>query len=151
MGLLNPSDWQAQWIGFDTTAENDSASARMKSLLNLEGSKWVWGAGAKPGNQAAGKMFFRKVIQLPPDRPVKQASFLLTADDSFRLFINGHQAGQGTTWKTLANPEVTGRLQPGANAIGIEVDQRRRQSQPGGPDRPTRDCLRQRRTDDRAH
>lgn len=119
--LLRPSDWQARWIGFDAGAEGDLSGARVKKLLDLEGCKWIWGHGAEAGNQPAGKMFFRKVIQLPSDRAVKQATFLLTADDGFRLFINGHLAGQGSTWQSLASPEITGRLQPGANAIGIEV------------------------------
>jgi alpha-L-rhamnosidase len=121
MGLLKASDWQARWIGFDASADEGASQAQMSKLLDLEGSKWVWGHGAQPGNQPAGKMFFRKVVQLPSGRTLKQATFLLTADDSFRLFINGHLAGQGSTWKSLANPEITGRLQPGANAVGIEV------------------------------
>jgi alpha-L-rhamnosidase len=122
MGLLKPSDWMARWIGYDTASEkNDAAFTAMQKLLQIEGQSWVWVNGAKPGNQPAGNAYFRKVIQLPADRVVKQAIFLLTADDGFQLFINGHPAGQGATWRSLVSVEVTGRLQAGANALGIEV------------------------------
>jgi alpha-L-rhamnosidase len=122
MGLLKPSDWQAKWIGFEALPNaEDAAAAAAKKLLQLDGQSWVWSDGAKSGSQPAGKAYFRKVIQLPADRAVKGAVCLLTADDGFQLFVNGHPAGQGSTWKTLVNVEVTGRLQPGANALGIEA------------------------------
>lgn len=122
MGLLKASDWKARWIGYEAPPEaGDAASAAMKGLLRVDGQSWVWGSGARAGNQPAGKMHFRKVIQLPADRAVKEAFFLLTADDGFQLFINGHPSGQGATWKTLIRVEVTGRLQPGANALGIQA------------------------------
>ena len=73
----------------------------MKTLLRLDDAQWVWANGANAGNQPAGKAIFRKVFQIPADRAVKQATFLLTADDGFQLFINGHPAGQGSSWKTL--------------------------------------------------
>ncbi|MBN2508291.1 MAG: family 78 glycoside hydrolase catalytic domain [Verrucomicrobia bacterium] len=122
MGLLRPADWQASWIGFKPAAETEDAAGQiMRRLLRLSDHHWVWVSGSKAGNQPAGKAHFRKVVQLPPDRKVDQASVLLTADDGFVLYVNGHPAGQGSTWKTLANVEITGRLRPGANAIGIEA------------------------------
>ena len=122
VGLLKASDWQAKWIGYEAPPEQENAaSAAMARLLRLEEQHWVWANGAKSGNQPVGKAYFRKVIQIPADRALQQAIFLLAADDGFQLFINGHPSGQGNTWRTLSNPEITGRLQPGANAIGIEV------------------------------
>lgn len=129
IGLLKPSDWTARWIGYDAAGSEDPAQAHLKQMLRLEQSKWIWGGGAQAGDQAPGKMFFRKVITLPTDRQVKQATFLVAADDAFRLFINGHLAGQGSTWKAAESPDVTGRLQPGANALGVEVT--------NGGDRPS--------------
>ncbi|HYG34743.1 MAG TPA: alpha-L-rhamnosidase N-terminal domain-containing protein, partial [Clostridia bacterium] len=121
-GLLKPSDWQAKWIGYDASSgTEDATSAAFKKQLKLDESKWVWVGGAKAGDQPAGKAYFRKVIQIPAGRTLKQATFLLAADDAFQLFINGHSSGQGNSWKNASSPDVTGRLQPGANAIGIEV------------------------------
>jgi alpha-L-rhamnosidase len=130
MGLLEPKDWQARWIGHEATSSSeDTAAAAMKKLLNLESSRWIWTAGARAGDQAPGKAYFRKVIQIPTGRSLKQATFLLAADDGFQLFVNGHPSGQGSTWQKAAFLDVTGRLQPGANALGIEVT--------NGGERPT--------------
>lgn len=133
LGLLRPSDWQAKWIGYEAAPEPaDAASTALKPLLRLDNEKWLWANGAVPGNQPLGKVYFRKVIQIPSDRAVKQATFLLAADDGFRLFINGHLAGQGTTWQQVSSPDVTGRLQPGANALGIEATNAGDQPSPAG-------------------
>jgi alpha-L-rhamnosidase len=133
MGLLKPSDWQAKWIGYEAAAgQEDATSAAMKRLLRLDDHKWVWANGAVAGNQPAGKVYFRKVIQIPADRPVKQASFVLAADDGFQLFVNGHPAGQGSSWQTVASLDVGGRLQPGANALGIEATNGGQNPSPAG-------------------
>ena len=120
MGLLHPTDWQAKWIGYQAPPGPEGA-AELKKWLNVEGNSWVWANESKAGNQPAGKVYFRKVIELPADRALRQATFLLAADDAFRLFVNGHSAGDGTTWKTLASLEVTGRLKPGPNTLAIEA------------------------------
>jgi len=120
MGLLRASDWQAKWIGYQAPAPG-AAAADLKPWLSLDGCSWVWANEAKAGDQPAGKAYLRKVIEIPAGRTLRQAAFLLTADDEFRLFVNGHSAGEGTTWRTVFNLEVTGRMQPGANVLAIEA------------------------------
>ncbi len=133
MGLLEASDWKAKWIRYDAPQETEEAAAPIpQRLLKLDGQSWVWAGAAKPGSQPPGKTYFRKVIEIPADRPVRQAVFLLTADDGFQLFINGHPAGQGSTWQRLVNVEVTGRMQPGANALGFEVTNAGESPSPAG-------------------
>jgi alpha-L-rhamnosidase len=133
MGLLRPSDWHAQWIGYDAgTGQAETASSVLKKVLRLENHKWVWVHGSKAGSQPPGKVYFRKLIQLPDGRPLKQATFVLAADDSFRLFINGHSSGEGVGWQKVFSPEVAGRLQPGVNAVGIEVTNSGDQPSPAG-------------------
>ncbi len=122
VGLLKPSDWKAQWITYEPAGSvEDATSAAFQKLLRLEGQKWFWASGAKPGNQAPGKVCFRRIVEVPAGRTLSKAVFLMTADDGFQLFVNGHLAGQGSSWKTLVSTEVGGRLQTGANAIGIEA------------------------------
>ena len=124
VGLLNPSDWKARWIGFDTAAAS-------KQFLNLDGCDWVWANGANPGDQPPGKVYFRKVIELPANQPIQRATFLLTADDRFQLFINGHPAGNGSR-KEVANTDVTSLLQPGSNLIAIEATNDGKNPNPAG-------------------
>lgn len=122
MGLLKPADWQAKWIGFDGDPDAEDPRARqLKELIRLKNSPWIWTGGAKAGDQPAGPAYFRKSIELPAGRKIAQAVFIIAADDSFTLNINGHDAGQGSNWKTPKAVEVTGRLQPGKNALAIQV------------------------------
>jgi alpha-L-rhamnosidase len=122
MGLLKPKDWQARWIGFDAAPDSGDAQAKLlQSLLTFRDTCWIWTGGAKAGNQPAGDAFFRKVIDIPAGRKVTQATFLIVADDAFTLYINGHDSGNGNSWKSPAGLDVTGRLQPGKNALGVRV------------------------------
>jgi alpha-L-rhamnosidase len=122
MGLLKPSDWQAQWIGFEGgKQESDPMAKKREEWLNLNGCQWVWAADSKAGNQPAGDAFFRKVIDLPSDKKVTHATFIVVADDGFILYINGHDSGNGSSWKTPSIIDVTGRLQKGKNALGIKA------------------------------
>ncbi len=133
MGLLSPSDWRAKWIGFEPAAnQEDALNAAMKKLLRLDQNSWVWLNGTQAGEQPPGKAFFRKLIQLPADRALRQATFLLAADDSFSLWINGHSSGQGSGWQKAVAVDITGRLQPGSNALGVEVTNAGEKATPAG-------------------
>lgn len=133
MGLLQPEDWQAAWIGFDGgPASQDSQQTLLHSLLNFRDRSWIWTGGARAGNQPAGPAYFRKVFELPADRQLRQATFLIAADDGFTLYVNGHDSGNGSNWKSPAALDVTGRLQPGRNALGIQVNNGGTQPSPAG-------------------
>ncbi|NLF73349.1 MAG: family 78 glycoside hydrolase catalytic domain [Candidatus Anammoximicrobium sp.] len=122
MGLLQPEDWQAQWIGLDGGAESEDPQAKaLRELLTFRDNSWFWTSGAKAGNQPAGPAYFRTVIEIPAGRKVAQAAFLIAADDAFTLYVNGHDSGNGHNWKNPSALDVTGRLQPGRNALGIRV------------------------------
>ena len=41
MGLLNPSDWTAQWIGYDAAYDLTPQQAADNALLNTSGLSWV--------------------------------------------------------------------------------------------------------------
>ncbi len=124
MGLLNPSDWKAKWIGFNTGSVS-------KKILNLDGCDWIWANGSKPGDQQPGKVYFRKTVELPASQPIERAIFLLTADDTFQLFINGHPAGKGSR-RGVASEDVVSMLKPGANLIAVEASNHGDNPNPAG-------------------
>ncbi|MBC8094787.1 MAG: hypothetical protein H7Y43_03135 [Akkermansiaceae bacterium] len=50
---------------------------------------------------------------------VKQAKIRITADNGYRLFLDGRELGQGTEWRALTDYDVTQLLAPGAHTLGV--------------------------------
>mgnify|MGYP001028613655 CR=1 FL=1 len=66
-----------------------------------------------------GKRYFRKQFKLSK-KQIKQASVLISVDDSYKLFINGNKVGEGNNWTEVGNFDVTSLLVKGDNIIAIE-------------------------------
>ncbi|HEU5069822.1 MAG TPA: family 78 glycoside hydrolase catalytic domain [Verrucomicrobiae bacterium] len=121
MGLLQPSDWHAQWIGFKPGHDAaDALAETLKPLTRLDENHWVWLAGAVSGDQSAGAVYFRKEIQIPAGRAIRAAEFVLTADDTLQLYVNGAAVGlEHHNWKQLAVRDLKPALHAGANVLAI--------------------------------
>jgi len=124
VGLLDSTDWRARWIGFASDEESaDPLEAQLNQLLTLEDCSWIWTHGAVAGDQAAGKAYFRKRIEIPATPSVRRAVFLLTVDDDLQLFVNGQPAGGAhRNRKRLAVRTLDAELKPGANLLAIEAN-----------------------------
>jgi alpha-L-rhamnosidase len=113
MGLLNPSDWQAQWVGFDPT----EAAQTIPSVLSQ--AKWIWtDANAAQGTQP-GSRYFRRSFEIPSNWEIKSAVAYITADDTFTLYVNGEPVKNGTTHTILNQVSLTETLQPGSNVLAV--------------------------------
>ena len=66
-----------------------------------------------------GKRYFRKAFKLSEGN-LKQASVLISVDDSYKLFINGKHVGAGNNWMNVGKYNVTNILNKGYNIIAIE-------------------------------
>ncbi|MDQ3814731.1 MAG: glycoside hydrolase family 78 protein [Armatimonadota bacterium] len=124
MGLMNPAEeWKAQWIGLEALPDAPAGAA------NLNGLSWVWFPEGNPTQNApAGVRYFRKRIDLPSERKVKAARFILTADDRWTLFVNGQEVGKTKNpgdeyaWKQPATIDVKERLVAGANVLAVAAE-----------------------------
>lgn len=122
MGLLQPGDWLAKWVGLAATNSGGTKSL-LNRLLVLEGCSWVWANGAVPGDQPKGRVSFRKRIEIPAGAVVSEAKFLLAADDVLQLFVNGQSVGgKHRTWKQPATRDLVNALKSGTNLLAIEAD-----------------------------
>jgi alpha-L-rhamnosidase len=111
MGLLEASDWTAQWIGLDEKAVEP---------LALKPAQWIWFPGGNPAVGApVGTNYFRRTITLPDDRPVAKALCRVTADDMFVLFVNGNEVGAGKNWRQAAEIDFAKHLRPGTNTLAV--------------------------------
>ena len=119
MGLLNPEDYQGQWIGFDTRLG--------KPELTLDGCHWMWCADAD--EQVPNQGFFRRELTVDSDAEVESAWFLLTADNALQLYVNGRFVGRGSgAWKAVQYINLAPYLQEGANVLAIHAVRRRADS-----------------------
>ncbi|MGX7674063.1 family 78 glycoside hydrolase catalytic domain [Plantactinospora sp. DSM 117369] len=82
MGLLDESDWKAEWIGMP------------EGPNNLAGAWWIWNPEGDPATSVpAGARYFRRTLDLPA-QPVERAVMVVAADDAFVLYVNGAEAAR---------------------------------------------------------
>ncbi|MEA2710110.1 MAG: alpha-L-rhamnosidase, partial [Phycisphaerales bacterium] len=123
-GLLKESDWKAKWIGYDQPGGGPATTAATQKAdpLTLEKLKWVWtDEGDATKKVPKGTRYFAKRIAIPADKKIRKATFILTADDNFQLFINGKKAGNGQGHTRAFENDVTAHIKPGDTFLGIEA------------------------------
>jgi alpha-L-rhamnosidase len=121
MGLLQPTDWHAQWIGNDDAYQTTAEVTADNKLLALKGLKWV----QMPTN--IGKIsvdtYLRREVDLPEGRTLKRAIWVLYAFNECRATVNGGAVGSAAHWEATARLDVTQALKPGRNSLGLVVSQ----------------------------
>jgi alpha-L-rhamnosidase len=109
MGLLQPQDWKARWIGLDG----------VNATNYLTNASWIWFPGGEPAKAApAGTNYFRRTFVLPETR-IKRARFQLTGDNEAKGFINGRDIGSRNNPRVVRDQDITYRLEPGTNLITL--------------------------------
>jgi alpha-L-rhamnosidase len=115
MGLLKPEDWKGKWIGRDEKTYYKDPHSPFQWLRNAQ---WIWFDEGEPARQApAETRRFRATVTLPQDRALKTATFVLGADNSFELTVNGNAAGRGNNPSLPMVLDVAPWLRPGPNEI----------------------------------
>jgi alpha-L-rhamnosidase len=123
MGILDPSAWQAKWLGYTKMPPADPAT--VLPTLTLHGSTWIWLHENDPRKNApAGTRYFRKTLTLPDK--CCWAGIVLSVDDQFVLFVNGRQVGKSNgqegAWRTPQRYEFGRLLTSGRNVIAVEAE-----------------------------
>jgi hypothetical protein len=81
-------------------------------------ARWVWGDSASAGAPPAGDtVTLRKILKL--DAAPVSASAVVTADNSFTLYVNGRQVSSGEDWNRLESVPLHNTLKEGTNVIVI--------------------------------
>jgi hypothetical protein len=97
-------------------------SAGMESSNRLSRAKWIWHSEGKPAASApVGKRYFRRLVTLEANARVESARVLMTADNSFELFVNGRHVGSGDNFHETSELDVAPYLQPGTNVLAVEA------------------------------
>jgi len=87
----------------------------------LERAKWIWHKEGNPVVAApVGERFFRRAFQVPPNKQISSAEIILTADNSFELWVNAQSVGSGGDFKQSYRFDLKALLKPGPNLICVK-------------------------------
>jgi hypothetical protein len=90
---------------------------------SLRGAHWIWKTHRTVMAQNTspyGPVLFVRRIDVPRTATAVHGRIRITADNSFRLFVNGTAIGSGNDWTVIRTFQV-GSLHPGANWIVVKV------------------------------
>jgi alpha-L-rhamnosidase len=121
MGLLQPADVKAKWIGLDGPMTYPGTPADAPPIT-FDGCAWVWAAepGVKPRENAPpGTRFFRGRVTIPQGKVIRQAIFVISADDRCELFVNKKSAGVCANWNLPQAIDITQHLVAGKNCLTV--------------------------------
>lgn len=112
VGLVQPSDWVAEWIGFDEPRK------QAQGRDPLEGSKWIW------GKKGVKTLTTRRTLTLA-DAP-KSATLHITVDDHFQARVNGATVGASDraidSWRKPKSFPIASAFKKGQNVIEIDAE-----------------------------
>lgn len=81
---------------------------------------WIWPRARAKENE---KAFFRREFEVPGE--LKHADLTVTADNYYRVWVNGKEVGEGGDWSVAATYQVKQWLKPGeANVVAVEAENR---------------------------
>jgi len=85
-------------------------------------AKWIWHAEAKSANSPPPTTrFFRRVVTIAESKRIRSARVEITADNDFRLWINGRMVAQGSNFHQVYSAEAGAPLKSGENLLAVEA------------------------------
>lgn len=94
--------------------------AATEAPAQLGAARWIW---FKEGNPAAAapadKRYFRRMLTLDGATEIESARMVMTADNEFELWVNGHRVGGGEDFTHTFVLDCTRRLLPGTNLLTV--------------------------------
>ena len=78
---------------------------------------WIWADTTQDRQECR----FLRVIDVPAGSQVESALLRITADNFYRVYLDGHFIGQGSDWRVLTEYDITRLLSPGRRHV-LAVD-----------------------------
>ena len=95
-----------------------SESEQKKFALPIS-PNWIWDEPHAADKASPGHVYFRKNFELPAVPP--DATAVIICDNSFTLFVNGHQVGSGSEFKNAFLFDLKPWLKPGDNLLAVDA------------------------------
>jgi two-component sensor histidine kinase len=78
---------------------------------------WIWTTNFSAKQTCR----FWRSFTVPANRRVGRALLRITGDNTYHLFLDGRDVGQGGNWKSLTEYDITWLLGPGQHVLAVEV------------------------------
>jgi signal transduction histidine kinase len=110
---VNAADFRelAPPVAVKPTPEAEAVAAE----LNI--GSWIW------TTNYSDKQVCRlwRSFNIPATNRVKQAILRITADNLYRLYLDGREIGEGANWRNLTEYDLTWLLEPGQHVLAVEA------------------------------
>jgi hypothetical protein len=89
----------------------------------LSGVNWIWYPEGPAGGATfpAETRYFRDTVDIPAGKTIKSAQMVITADDSYLLYVNGTRTAQGDSWQQAQLVDLSNVLQAGSNTLAVSA------------------------------
>ena len=88
-----------------------------------ESANWIWQDEGNPAVSAAvGTVYFTKSFNIQNLDALKSALIQATADNDFKLSINGRSVMEGDSFHNIYSEDILDALRPGENMVSVIVD-----------------------------
>ena len=101
----------------DSSAGNTNATRASGSALNpaYGVGSWIW--DRETHNQQECR--FWRSFEIPKSVFVQSAILRITADNNYRLFLDGREIGRGSDWRIITEYDLRLLLEPGPHVLGV--------------------------------
>lgn len=93
------------------TPESDKVAAELGI------GRWIWTTNFADKQECR----FWRAFTLPATNAVRKATLRITADNLYRLYLDGREISEGANWKNLTEYDVTWLLSPGDHVLAVEA------------------------------
>jgi len=113
--LPTPAPAQIRPVAPPVAAKPTPEAERVAAELGV--GSWIW------TTNFADKQLCRvwRAFTLPATNHVQQAIVRITADNLYRLYVDGREVGEGGNWRSLTEYDITWLLDPGDHVLAVEA------------------------------
>jgi signal transduction histidine kinase len=79
---------------------------------------WIWADTTRDRQEC----HFARVFDVPAGTEVVSALLRITADNFYRVFLDGHLVGQGSDWRLLTEYDITRLVTPGRHVLAVSAE-----------------------------
>ena len=122
MGLLQASEWTAQWIGYEIAESSRPEGLTPAQHARVPSLSWARASLQASKTQPLG-IWVRKILDVPKERTLSGATLILVPDQVCAVTVNGKAVGTFTRWDRARPVELGKVLTAGTNVIGLRITQ----------------------------